>query len=30
MLDDNDKKATSVYRDRLYQEINKMKKKANK
>merc|ERR1719473_247165 len=27
MLDDNDKKATSVYRDRLYQEINKMKKK---
>ena len=27
ILDDNDKKATSVYRDRLYQEIKKMKGK---
>jgi len=26
-LDDNDKKSTGVYRDRLYQEISKMKKK---
>jgi len=30
ILDDNDKKATSVYRDRLYQEITKMKKRGNK
>ena len=27
MLDDNEKKGTSVYRDRLYAEIAKMKKK---
>ena len=28
ILDDNDKKATSVYRERLYQEIIKMKKRG--
>ena len=28
ILDDNEKKATSVYRDRLYQEITKMKKRG--
>ena len=28
ILDDNEKKATSVYRDRLYQEIGKMKKRG--
>ena len=28
ILDDNDKKATAVYRDRLYQEITKMKKRG--
>ena len=28
ILDDNEKKATSVYRERLYQEITKMKKRG--
>ena len=28
VMDDNDKKATSVYRERLYQEITKMNKKG--